>query len=85
MKKTIFIAFFATGMVLFSMCKSNPAKTENQTEMQKANTMEYYTCTMHPEVHLDKPGDCPKCGMKLVKAEMNTSDSTDMEHTMGAQ
>jgi hypothetical protein len=25
-----------------------------------------YTCTMHPEVIADKPGKCPKCGMKLV-------------------
>jgi len=26
-----------------------------------------YTCPMHPEVHSDKPGKCPKCGMDLVK------------------
>ncbi|WP_339880758.1 vitamin K epoxide reductase family protein [uncultured Algoriphagus sp.] len=25
-----------------------------------------YTCTMHPEIISDKPGKCPKCGMKLV-------------------
>ena len=25
-----------------------------------------YTCSMHPEVITDKPGDCPKCGMPLV-------------------
>lgn len=25
-----------------------------------------YTCTMHPEVVEDHPGDCPKCLMKLV-------------------
>ena len=26
-----------------------------------------YTCSMHPEVVQDKPGNCPKCGMKLVE------------------
>jgi Cu(I)/Ag(I) efflux system membrane fusion protein len=25
-----------------------------------------WTCPMHPEVQLDKPGECPKCGMTLV-------------------
>ena len=24
-----------------------------------------YTCPMHPEVHQDHPGNCPKCGMTL--------------------
>ena len=26
-----------------------------------------YTCPMHPEVTSDKPGQCPKCGMALVR------------------
>ena len=26
-----------------------------------------YTCPMHPEVVKDAPGNCPKCGMKLVE------------------
>lgn len=34
-----------------------------QTAAQK------YTCVMHPEVMLDQPGDCPKCGMALVVME----------------
>lgn len=24
-----------------------------------------YTCPMHPEIHQDAPGACPKCGMAL--------------------
>lgn len=28
-----------------------------------------YTCPMHPEVQSDKPGECPKCGMKLQLKE----------------
>ncbi len=26
-----------------------------------------YTCEMHPEVIMGTPGDCPKCGMRLVE------------------
>ena len=27
----------------------------------------FYTCPMHPEIHQDHPGHCPKCGMTLEK------------------
>ncbi len=27
----------------------------------------FYTCVMHPQIHLPKPGKCPICGMALVK------------------
>ena len=27
----------------------------------------FYTCPMHPEIHQDHPGNCPKCGMTLEK------------------
>jgi Cu2+-exporting ATPase len=33
---------------------------------------------MHPEVRSDKPGDCPICGMTLVK--MEPADSTHMHN-----
>lgn len=32
-----------------------------------AQTKTIYTCPMHPEVQMSKPGNCPKCGMTLVK------------------
>jgi uncharacterized protein involved in copper resistance len=38
---------------------------EASQEQQKATGA--YTCPMHPEVKSDKPGSCPKCGMKLVE------------------
>jgi rubrerythrin len=29
----------------------------------------YYTCKMHPQIHQDKPGKCPICGVTLIKKE----------------
>jgi len=31
-----------------------------------------YTCPMHPEIHAPKPGNCPKCGMSLVREKVKT-------------
>jgi hypothetical protein len=31
-----------------------------------------YTCPMHPDVVMDHPGACPKCGMKLVPKKEET-------------
>jgi hypothetical protein len=36
-----------------------------------------YTCPMHPDVKMDKPGDCPKCGMKLVPVKTGVRDSEE--------
>lgn len=41
---------------------------EKKTEETKPQAF-YYTCIMHPEIHQDQPGKCPKCGMTLVKKE----------------
>jgi hypothetical protein len=40
-------------------------KQGSQENMSSGN----YTCVMHPEVKSDKPGNCPKCGMELVKQD----------------
>ena len=34
---------------------------------EKNDATKTYTCSMHPEVKLDKPGKCPKCGMELIE------------------
>lgn len=43
---------------------SRPASQPASTQMAA-----YYTCVMHPEIHEDHPGNCPLCGMTLIKKE----------------
>ena len=46
------------------MKKTDEAMKEKSDEMKPGAAV--YTCVMHPEVKSDEPGNCPKCGMKLV-------------------
>ncbi len=42
-----------------------------------------YTCPMHPEIILDGPGKCPKCGMNLVPVKKATDNTvTEMKPLM---
>jgi len=47
-----------------------------------------YTCLMHPEVHSEKPGTCPKCGMELVPCKPGATGKAKKAHqvevTLGA-
>lgn len=79
-KKILFVSVFAALIIIAISCNSGSNNAKNSSEMQKASTDVYYTCTMHPEVHSDKPGKCQKCGMELVKKEVDKSDSTQMLH-----
>ncbi|GIV20021.1 MAG: hypothetical protein KatS3mg023_1772 [Armatimonadota bacterium] len=47
----------------------NQPPQHSDTMTGKPTDKAVYTCSMHPEVRSDKPGDCPKCGMKLEKVE----------------
>ena len=79
--KQILMAISITGMLILSACGSKSQKEMKQAEAESPKNV-YYTCTMHPEVHSDKPGKCPKCSMELVKKEMVESDSTHMHQDM---
>ena len=36
---------------------------------------EIWTCSMHPQIKQNEPGDCPLCGMDLIPLEANSSNN----------
>jgi transcription initiation factor IIE alpha subunit len=68
MKKIIIIAvaFLISSPALFAQEKAGKQDTTQHAV--------YYTCPMHADVIMDKPGKCPKCGMDL-----NLSSKEDLK------
>ena len=52
----------------------------HEQEQQKANEQKY-TCPMHPEVITDHPGNCPKCGMKLVPVKEGEDRTSNVQRS----
>lgn len=66
--------------VLFSACGQ-----KNKQQVVKTANKAYYTCSMHPQVHEEHPGNCPVCGMKLIKVELTgTGNATANKITLTA-
>ena len=53
-------------------------KKENANQSQPTT----YTCVMHPQIHSPKPGNCPICGMKLIKEKTKVSDDHNKHDKM---
>ena len=71
-----FIGIFIIGIAIYFFAK----KSDNHSEMEHQN--EVYTCSMHPEIIRDKPGNCPICGMTLVKkvTDNNSIDDSSIDN-----
>ncbi|MBW6500339.1 MAG: hypothetical protein K0B05_03000 [Bacteroidales bacterium] len=66
MKKNLLVmSFVLFAAFIFSSCGQSPTKEKAASEKEIAKVQ--YTCPMHPEVIIDKPGSCPICGMDLVE------------------
>ena len=67
-----------------AVTETTAAKTPAAEASSGKPVADVYTCPMHPEVISDKPGDCPKCGMHLVKkAPEKAADDSDQQWATG--
>lgn len=58
------------GAVYIFLPKQPPGATAQEKK-------ELYQCPMHPQIAQDRPGDCPICGMDLVKASTDSTSAAD--------
>ena len=81
MKSFLTLGLALASLTFAAGCSDNKSTTETTTTTPATGTTmaadststrtpdamaTTYTCSMHPEVVLDAPGKCPKCGMELV-------------------
>src|SRR6266511_1398556 len=80
---------FSTAAQVWAIDANRPdleQQHEHGHEQEKEGKQKY-TCPMHPEVVTEQPGNCPKCGMKLVpiKEKKKRPTSNSDKSRAGAQ
>ncbi|MDT0293172.1 efflux RND transporter periplasmic adaptor subunit [Mesonia ostreae] len=63
----ILIAGILLGYLFFGTSEDNTTISKHDETVETAEQM--WTCSMHPQIMQEEPGDCPICGMDLIKAE----------------
>lgn len=84
-KSTVIIAIgtLAIGFGLGWLIFRDSSATEPVHEHTIADANEIWTCSMHPQIRLTEPGDCPICGMDLIPADADYSgDDSSLEIKM---
>ncbi len=73
-KKTIIIAAatlvvgLLAGWLMFGGNKSD-SHDDHEHFKTEINNVTVWTCSMHPQIRQNEPGDCPICGMDLIPLE----------------
>ncbi len=88
-----YLIAFAIGLLVgmgmiyfFAADTSSPAPKKAMSDKpDKTDKDAVWTCSMHPEVEKSEPGQCPICGMDLIKRSATSSQITDQEITMSEE
>lgn len=66
-KGGLLIAFgLLLGWLFFHKSASEGTETTAEIHDHAAEGHDIWTCSMHPQIRKDEPGDCPICGMDLI-------------------
>lgn len=74
----VLLAGLLLGWLIFSGNDRNQSSHQTETVEEAHDHSDdptIWTCSMHPQIRLEEPGDCPICGMDLIP--LQTSGSGD--------
>ena len=75
------------GSIFFGSSSKENHEAHNHSEI-KWLEQTIWTCSMHPQIKLDKKGDCPICGMDLIPLKNNVNideaDPSEIQMTESA-
>lgn len=60
------IAGLLLGWLLFHSPAPEPTLTNHDDHEHASEEKTIWTCSMHPQIRMDEPGQCPICGMDLI-------------------
>ena len=72
--------FIMAGLVIGWMLFHSPkvAQDEHDHSAEEAKN-EIWTCSMHPQIKMDKPGKCPICAMDLILLNQDSTAEMDAD------
>lgn len=56
---------------------SNTVHKDGEHEFVQDPETQLWTCSMHPQIRMEKPGNCPICGMELIPLEEGSDSSSE--------
>ena len=62
------------GWLVFHPSQKTEEKHDHSTEVAQGTI---WTCAMHPQIRMEKPGKCPICGMELIPLVISSTASID--------
>ena len=72
----IIVAAFVIGYAVRGFRVSAPPETghDHVSDMGQSEATQWWTCSMHPQIHQPKPGKCPICFMDLIPVTSEVGD-----------
>ncbi|GAB1454574.1 hypothetical protein MASR2M47_46300 [Draconibacterium sp.] len=65
------------GWLIFHNSANDVKTTEAEVHEHSATEHQIWTCSMHPQIRKDEPGDCPICGMDLIPLKNSNAEIDD--------